>query len=534
MKKRIVACLVILSLCFSALGLRLFSISNNDEYASIQSAIRVKDIDEKRGNIYDCNGELLVNNENEVLLLVKPDISTFSIISEIKGKDFIKDTLMKGYFTIIKAKESNTDFNNSNIAKVSIFKRFSDSTAVHLIGYTDGHNNGVCGIEKYYNEDIKKYNGNLSVAFSTDALGRMLVGEKTEIRDNNYYNSGGINLTIDKAIQIITENALKNGNISKGAVIVLDVKTSAIKSVASTPIYDRNNLELYLNDDNLPFINRAFSAYPVGSVFKTVTAVSALESNIELSTVNCKGYTEKSGNTFYCNKRDGHGVVDFKTALSQSCNTYFIELGTKIGGEALLKTANKFGFGKPIDIGNEYISDSGALPDKNDLNSDAAIGNFSFGQGKLTATPLQIASFYCVIANRGIYNKPFIYNGFTDFNGEYVPATQEKGYRLLSKQTCEIISEAMLETTRSGTGKTAYSPLFQSAAKTATAQSGIYDDSGNEIKYSWFVGFFPYENPEYVICIMKENGSSGGIDGAPVFKEISENIYKYENNRDIS
>ena len=343
MKKRIIACLVVLSLCFSSLGLRLYFITSNSEYASFQSDIRVKDIDEKRGNIYDCNGELLVNNEKETVLLVKPDISTFSIITEIKGKDFVKDTLLKGYFTVIKTNENVADYNNSNIVKLDTFKRFSDSTAVHLIGYTDQSNNGVCGIEKYYNKEIKKYSGKLSVAFSADALGRMLVGEKTEIRDNNYYNSGGINLTIDKTIQTITETALKNGKISKGAAVVLDVETSAIKAVASTPIYDRNNLVISLNDEDSPFINRAFSAYPVGSVFKTVTAISALENNIEFSQIDCKGYTEKSGNIFYCNKRDGHGIIDFKTALSQSCNTYFIESGTKIGGEALLKTAKKFG-----------------------------------------------------------------------------------------------------------------------------------------------------------------------------------------------
>jgi penicillin-binding protein 2 len=315
---------------------------------------------------------------------------------------------------------------------------------------------------------------------------------------------------------------------------VLDVKTSAIKAVASTPVYDRNNLISYLDNEDAPFINRAFSAYPVGSVFKTVTAISAIENRIKLNTINCVGHTTKSGNTFYCNKRDGHGYVDFKTALSHSCNSYFIELGTKAGGEALLKTAKAIGFGNSIDIGNGFMTAGGALPDLKELNSEAAIGNFSFGQGSLTATPLQIALLYCVIANDGIYNKPFIYNGFTNKNGEYVPTTQCKGSRLFTKQTCETISEAMLETTISGTGKMAYTPLFQTAAKTATAQSGIYDKEGNEIKYSWFAGFFPYENPEYVICIMKENGSSGGMDGAPVFKEISENIYKYKNNRDIS
>ena len=83
----------------------------------------------------------------------------------------------------------------------------------------------------------------------------------------------------------------------------------------------------------------------------------------------------------------------------------------------------------------------------------------------------------------------------------------------------------MAKTTTDGTGKTAFTSLFDSCTKTATAQSGQYDENGIEIKYCWFVGFFPIENPQYVICILKENGSSGGTDGAPVFKEISEKIY---------
>lgn len=534
MKKRIISCLLALSLTFSGITLRLFLVTNNTEYASYQSHIRVKTIDERRGNIYDCNGELLVNTTTETTLLVKPDISTYSIISKIMGKDYVNETLKKGQFTIIKTDNDNTVAENKNVAVVKTFKRYDNLLAVHLIGYTDSTGNGVCGIEKYYNEEIEKYNGKLSVAYSTDALGRMLVGEKTEIRDNSYYKNGGINLTIDKNIQSITEKALFNGNINKGAAVVLDVKTGAIKAVASAPVYNRNNIQIYLKDENLPFINRAFSAYPVGSVFKTVTAISAIENSIELEEIICSGNIEKSANIFHCNKREGHGAINFKNALSQSCNTYFIELGTKIGGEKLLSTASKSSFGKAIDIGNGYLTGSGVIPELNDLNSDAAVGNFSFGQGKLTATPLQIAAFYSAIANGGIYYKPYIYNGYTDTDGKYVQIEPDNGTRIFSEDTCRIISEALLETTLSGTGNTAFSSLFSAATKTATAQSGIYDDNGSEIKYSWFVGFFPYESPEYVICIMKENGSSGGIDGAPVFKEISENIFRYKNNRDIS
>ena len=148
-----------------------------------------------------------------------------------------------------------------------------------------------------------------------------------------------------------------------------------------------------------------------------------------------------------------------------------------------------------------------------------------FGQGKLTASPLQIANCFAAIANEGIYNEPYVYKGKIDSNGNLTPITKNEGKRVLSESTCKEIKNAMAYTTTLGTGKSAYSSLFDSCTKTATAQSGQYDENGVEIKYCWFVGFFPIENPKYVICILKENGSSGGTDGAPVFKEISENIY---------
>ena len=98
----------------------------------------------------------------------------------------------------------------------------------------------------------------------------------------------------------------------------------------------------------------------------------------------------------------------------------------------------------------------------------------------------------------------------------------------MKTETCNIIKESLLNVVKEGTGKSAFTSLFLSCGKTATAQSGQYNENGVEIKHSWYVGFFPYENPQYVICIMKENGISGGIDCAPVFKEVAENIFILE------
>lgn len=532
LKKRVFSAVFIIIFSFTALCGRIYNINSSVDIVSAEPHIRVRELGTKKGTVYDRNGEKLTNRETKTLVCAKPNAENSVVINKLKGETFAKETVLKGYFTSFFLEENQTVTENESIKTFSIFERYGDSVALHLLGYTDVDGNGVCGIEKHFQNEIDQHSGTLSVAYSADALGRMLVGEDIEVRNGNYYSQGGIMLTLDREFQIIAENALKNGNIDKGAAVVLDAKTSAILACASTPAYERDNIEKYLSSDDSPFLNRALSAFPVGSVFKTVTSAAAIENNIFLDSFNCNGYIEKSGNKFNCNKLIGHGDIDFNTAVSLSCNPYFIELSTQVGAENLLNTAKKLGFGKGFDIGNGFLTDSGTLPDIKELNSDAAVGNFGFGQGKLTASPLQVAACFAAFANGGIYNEPFIFKGSVNENGSLTPSIQTQGKRVLKESTCKRISDAMYYTTLEGTGASAHTSLFDSCAKTATAQSGQYDENGVEIKYCWFAGFFPYENPKYVICILKENGNSGGIDGAPVFKEISENIYICDKTRE--
>ncbi len=525
LKKRVTWALLIIILSFTSLAGKIYNISSNADYVSAQPHIRVRELDSKKGTIYDRNGERLTNIKTNTLICAKPTAENAVLIRNLKGKKFAKETVLKGYFTSFISEENTTINESDTIKTFEIYERYQDSVALHLLGYIDTESNGVTGIEKYYQNEIDKYNGELSVAYSADALGRMLVGENVEVRDNSYYSQGGIMLTVDREIQMIVENALKNGKIDKGAAVVLDANTSAILACASTPVYDRDNIEKYLNSTNSPFLNRAFEAFPVGSVFKPVTAAAALENGTELTDFYCNGYIEKSGNKFNCNKLEGHGKIDFNTAISLSCNPYFIDLSTEVGAKKLLNTAKRLGFGKSIDLGNGFLTSPGTLPDLKELNSNAAVGNLGFGQGKLTASPLQIATCFATIANGGIYNSPYVYKGNVNESGSLTPVIQKSGKKVLSKNTCDTIKNAMLKTTLDGTGKSAFSSLFDSCTKTATAQSGQYDANGAEIKYCWFVGFFPAEKPKYVVCILKENGSSGGTDGAPVFKEISEKIF---------
>lgn len=525
MKKRVISAILVLVISYFSLCGRIFGIISTPELASAQTDIRVRELAQKRGTIYDKNGTPLVNRETKTIVCAIPNAQTSVAVAKVKGKTFTEDTLLKGYFTTFILSENETIEPTDSIKLFETKTRYSDNVAIHILGYLDGDGNGVCGVEKYFENEISAEDGNLSAAYSADAFGRMLTGEAVEIRNENYYSLGGIALTIDRNIQTITENALKHGNIDEGAAVVIDVESGAILACASTPTYDRDNIQKYLNDESSPFLNRATSAFPVGSVFKPVTVAAALENGISEEDFICTGSIRKSENTFNCNKSEGHGKVDLNTALAYSCNPYFIDLSTKAGAKKLLETAKKLGFQKSTNLGNGYMTDSGTLPDIEELNSDAAVGNFGFGQGKLTATPLQIASCFAVFANGGTYHEPYIYKGTVDEYGALTPSVKPQGEKVLKTEICEKISEALYQTTTVGTGKAAYSSLFKACAKTATAQSGQYDENGIEIKYCWFAGYFPYENPKYAVCILKENGNSGGSDGAPVFKEISEKIF---------
>lgn len=524
MKKRVICFLTSLIVTFLSLTGRLLYISTSPVAVSEQDCLRVREISSVRGMIYDRNMTPLVNYGFKEKLLIMPTEEAMGIMKRNGYDEETIKAMSEGYFIIRDKKSSDSIDSSDSIKILKTYERYPDSSLVHIIGYTDDTGNGVCGIEKYYNNSIISQGGKLEAIYSADAEGRILTGENVEIRNTGYYDSDGIVLTIDKEIQSICENAMKNNNIQKGAVVVMDVKTSEISACVSVPDYDRNDLSQALASPDSPFINRAFTASPLGSVFKVVTSAAAIENNISLPLFNCTGNITKSGNTFNCSDLSGHGTIDFNTALSDSCNPYFIDLGTHIGAEKLLQTADALGFGKSTDFGNGYMTDKGNLPTKDTLNSDAAVGNFAFGQGELTATPVQIANLFACIGNGGIMNEPSLIHGYADKNGGFSPSGKEKGQRVMSESTCDILKDALIKTSTDGTGKYAFSSLYTCCSKTATAQSGQYDKDGNEILYCWFVGFFPAENPQYVICVMKENGISGGTDCAPVFKEIAEGI----------
>lgn len=528
MAKRSVVSFFIVTLLFAAILLRIAYISDTaSAQADSQNSSRLLTVGHTRGMIYDRNMKPLVNREMHTVLVVNPTAEAMSVLKEqLSSVEYAKaqEKAKTGRPFLFECDTYNGECDD--IADVIVYDRYTEhDNAVHLIGYLDSEGNGISGIEKAFDGLLKEHSGTFSVRYNADASGKVLSGMGLEKVNYNYDSQGGIVLTIDSEIQRVCENAMKWNNLDKGAVVVLDAQTSEILAMASAPVFDRENLSASLKNEDSPFLNRALESYAVGSVFKPVVAAAALENGFGADMIfNCDGCSEVSGVRFNCHNRTGHGMNDMYDAMAVSCNSYFISLGQTVGAEDILFSASALGFGNEIPLCDSIVSDAGNLPSPDDIDSLPSLANLSFGQGALLATPLQIAAVYCAFANGGYYREPYVLKNMAGGDGEITAYYKnEINNKILPDSVCEEISEMLAETVENGSGKLA-SPMAGSAAgKTATAETGRTDKS-RKIVNTWFAGFYPYEDPEYVIVVFREDGNSSSTDCAPVFRDITDCI----------
>lgn len=318
--------------------------------------------------------------------------------------------------------------------------------------------------------------------------------------------------TLDARVQLAVEKALDEHNVSQGAVVVLDADSAEILAMASRPSYDQNRPDLHLQDPDAPFVNRAISAFPPGSVWKALIVSYALEKDPSLlyETFTCTGSVEVGPVRIACGRQDGHGTITLKEALAQSCNSCLIQLGLRFSATDLVNWAKELGFGEETDVPlpNEA---RGTLPNPYTMYA-GDIANFCIGQGYITATPLQIAAFYRTIADQGVYKAPRL------ILGEREGDNSEK--RVFSEETAEALSSALLMGTRTGTGQNAWVPVYGSAGKTGTAESGLSSP------HAWFAGWAPVLKPEYVVVVFVQEDGDGPSRAAPLFRDICTSLLR--------
>lgn len=480
-------------------------------------------VERQRGSIYDRNMLPLTNRGEEHYALINPDtFSVEEVYPYISDHNIYKENI-SGSAPFLCPVE--TDMINDPLTPVITCKKHysENGFAAHIIGYSD-ENYGSCGLEGVYSDYLNKYKAATEVTYSVNARGNVLDGAAVDIKNTGNADHGVIT-TIDRNIQQICEKAMDK--IKCGAAVVMDVETGDILASVSRPVYDINSLGDYMDDADSPFINRVFYPYSVGSVFKLTVAAAALEAGIsEDFSCECTGKTLIGSQEFKCHHWAGHGKINMRTAVAESCNPYFIQLGRNIPNDYYVELLNKAGFGRESSPGGLYCM-PGYLPTAEELSVPAEKANICFGQGKLSAAPLQVCGFIAAVANGGTVYEPRLVYGTTDG----ITEREATGERIISEVTAAKLRSFMRDTLYKDDCM-GIPDNTDGGCKTSTAQTGRFDENGTEILNCWFAGFFPYIDPEYAVVVFNEDGISGNISCGGVFKEIAEEITEYERMKD--
>lgn len=413
----------------------------------------------------------------------------------------------------------------------------------NVSGYSYTDLVGQSGIESAFESTLRGINGKESV--TTDSNGDVVSTQVTEtpVAGNSVY------LTIDKKLQQVANESLKKNvelahkgaeDCNAGAVVVLDVETFGVLAAATYPTYD---LGLYstddkyyynlLEDETKPLFNRAFDGiFTPGSVFKPLVAMAALEEGvIDTSfTVDCPGYYDyyKDGNPITCYNSIAHGIMNVSSAIKQSCNVFFLDVGRQLTINKMNIYADAFSLGKKTGI--EISEASGIMSNPTEYLAnhgtswvDGLTTQAAIGQADSMFSPLQLATYCATIANDGVRLKTHLYSKTTDYDGghtisEYEPVVECNTE--ISEETLNVVQEAMKSVCEEG--GTAYGTFgdygIAIAAKTGTAENPAHSDN------TTFIAYAPYDNPKIAVAVVLEYGKNGTYSRA-VAKDIFDQYF---------
>ena len=484
-----------------------------------------------RGTIYDRNLRPVVNEEKEyraALIPGEPQLAAVRDAAAASDFSLLRDQLSNHTPAAVRLQEPVGLMEGLELFFVP--RRVgSRLLAPHLIGYLDhAGEHGVSGVELACDDLLNQYAGEAAAAFAMDGSGNCLSGAAVGRTDTTANAKGGVVLTVDRDIQTIVEDVAAD-YIPKGAVVVMDPYDGSIVAMASFPTFQPDTVADSILQDNGALLNRALAVYDCGSVFKTVTMATALEKGISSKQCySCSGSISMVDTTFHCHNRLGHGPLHLTEAFAQSCNVCFIRLAQDAGAASMYAMANNFGFDQAITLVGSLGAAKAIMPDLATLKgSPAAVANLSFGQGYLMASPLHVARMVATVVNDGVMPPVHLIAGYADENGEFTEVRQGRGQRILSVSTAATLRSMMRAVVQDGTGKAAAPELCTAAGKTGTAETG---QTGSEkpVVQSWFAGYFPAENPRYVITVLAEDAQNTGGQSAKCFCEISNKLYEAE------
>ncbi len=529
LKKRMLSVFFLLCFLMGTLFLRFYSLAASEALAAAanRQGTKTLTVTTTRGQIYDHRFTPLVNTEKSTIAAVLPSPSSADLLLDavpVLDRAAVLTRLQAGEpFTAVLANRLPSD--TTELQTFVTTKRYADNQlAPHIIGHlTNGGTEGGYGIEKAYDTFLKEHTTQTTITYFLDAKGGSIQGREPAI-SAPAASDAGVVLTLDRELQQIIEEVGKQ-QIDKGAIVVM-TPDGKIRGCASFPAFSPTNLSDSLKDEaNQPMFNRTFGSYAVGSTFKIATAATALESGISPTlSYFCSGQIAVKEQVFGCHKHTGHGKLTLSQAMAESCNPYFISLGLSLDRTKLLQTARDLSFSKRYELAPGFYTQAGYLPTADELFNPAEVANLSFGQGKLMATPIQIATMTCAILNGGKTPTPKLVEGLTldgsTLSEAYPTAAPTDA---MKEETAAQLQEFLIASVMDKANQEAKPTKTTAGGKTATAQTGNYNGD-EEVMQGWFTGFFPAENPQYVVTVLCEDAESGNATAGPVFREIADRI----------
>jgi peptidoglycan glycosyltransferase len=331
-----------------------------------------------------------------------------------------------------------------------------------------------------------------------------------------------------------------------GAVVAIEPQTGRVRVLASNPPYDPNRVpykleQLNHNEVERPLYDRATQGqYPPGSTFKVVTAAAGLDSGTITpeTAINAPGSLEVQGQPLQNDFTQDWGSISLDTALTNSVNTWFAQLGERVGEETLFEYMDRFGFNAtpPIDLPSNQVYRSGIFDSEDGRylgpKDPIDIARAAIGQERLVVTPLQVAEVAAAIANGGRLMKPQIWSRVVDPDGRVVDRMDPSEYsRPISAETAAELTTAMEGVVSAGTGTNAAIPGVPVAGKTGTAETPSNEacGGGSAENQAWFMGFAPAKEPKIAIAATVECTEQFGNDvAAPIFRDVAETLLRGE------
>ena len=491
----------------------------------------------KRTTIYDKKGRLLAASIKVPSVYATPEKVPFVLTTSrelnktlgLPKKELEKKLRSQKSFVWIKRQitpkqaKAVEGLNLKGISFLQEYRRFYPyrEIASQVIGFTGIDSQGLEGIEHYYNWFLKGQER--SYLLHLDGTRQAIPSPRLE---NTSSKNLALHLTIDAAIQYVTEKALKRGVVKhdakSGTAIVMNSQTGAILALANFPTFDPNHFSQFPRQN---YLNNAVSGgYEPGSTWKLITLAAALQEGMVTpdESIYCENGKYSIG-TSIIHDVSPYGNLKIQEILQKSSNICSSKIGLRLTSQKFYKYIRLFGFGEKTGVGLPGEATGKISSPKDWQMIDHAI--ISFGHGILVS-PLQLLVAINAIANQGVLQPPFVVQN-KDSHAELAKQFQQKPRRVISEQTAEILTQFMVSVTqKEGSGRRARVKGISVAGKTGTSElfdrkTGRYSKKRN---IASFVGFLPAEAPQLSILVLirEPSGSSfGSVVAAPIFQEIA-------------